>query len=141
MSKSISPHIGIFGRRNTGKSSLINLLTGQEIAIVSDIPGTTTDPVSKSVEIFGVGPAVLIDTGGIDDVGELGEKRISKSKETIKKVDCAILLITDNLFDNFEIELIKLFNNFGTPYLIVHNKNDISALKSNTIQKIKEQIS
>lgn len=141
MSKSISPHIGIFGRRNTGKSSLINLLTDQEIAIVSHIPGTTTDPVSKSVEIFGVGPAVLIDTGGIDDVGELGEKRISKSKETIKKVDCAILLIADNLFDNFEIELIKLFNDFGTPYLIVHNKSDISALKSNTIQKIKEHSS
>ena len=100
--------IGIFGRRNTGKSSLINLLTGQDIAIVSDKPGTTTDPVSKSVEIFGIGPVVLIDTAGIDDAGELGEKRIKKSKEAIKKADCAILVIAENTFDNFELDLIKL---------------------------------
>ncbi|HBQ57730.1 MAG TPA: [FeFe] hydrogenase H-cluster maturation GTPase HydF, partial [Porphyromonadaceae bacterium] len=80
------PHIGIFGRRNTGKSSLINLLTGQETAIISDIPGTTTDPVKKSVEIFEIGPVVLVDTAGIDDAGELGRKRINKSLDAIKKV-------------------------------------------------------
>ncbi|HBK42364.1 MAG TPA: [FeFe] hydrogenase H-cluster maturation GTPase HydF, partial [Porphyromonadaceae bacterium] len=80
------PHIGIFGRRNTGKSSLINLLTGQETAIISDIPGTTTDPVKKSVEILGIGPVVLVDTAGIDDAGELGRKRIDKSLDAIKKV-------------------------------------------------------
>ena len=110
LGKDIKPHIGIFGRRNSGKSSLINLLTGQDIAIVSDKPGTTTDPVSKSVEIFGIGPVILIDTAGIDDAGELGEKRIKKSKETIKKVDYAILLIAENVFDTFEIDLIKLFD-------------------------------
>ena len=120
--------IGIFGRRNTGKSSLINLLTGQDIAIVSDKPGTTTDPVSKSVEIFGIGPVVLIDTAGIDDAGELGEKRIKKSKEAIKKVDCAILVIAENAFDNFELDLIKLFDEYAVPYLIIHNKSDISPL-------------
>jgi len=129
--------IGIFGRRNTGKSSLINLLTGQEIAIVSDKPGTTTDPVSKSVEIFGIGPVVMIDTAGIDDAGELGEKRVMKSKEAIKKVDCAILLIADNVFDKFETDLIKQFEMFDVPYLIVHNKSDISPLNNDTFAEIR----
>lgn len=136
--KDIRPHIGIFGRRNVGKSSLINLLTGQEIAIVSDKPGTTTDPVNKSVEIFGIGPVVLIDTAGIDDAGELGEKRIKKSKEAVKKVDCAMLLIAENTFDRFEMELIKLFDEFAVPYLIVHNKSDVSPINAQTISKITE---
>ena len=131
-------YIGIFGRRNSGKSSLINLLTGQDIAIVSDKPGTTTDPVSKSVEIFGIGPVVLIDTAGIDDAGELGEKRIKKSLEVIKKVDCAILLISENLFTDFEQNLINQFNEFEIPYLIVHNKSDISSLNKDTIAEIRK---
>ena len=131
-------YIGIFGRRNSGKSSLINLLTGQDIAIVSDKPGTTTDPVSKSVEIFGIGPVILIDTAGIDDAGELGEKRIKKSLEVIKKVDCAILLISENLFTDFEQNLINQFNEFEIPYLIVHNKSDISSLNKDTIAEIRK---
>ena len=130
--------IGIFGRRNSGKSSLINQLTGQDIAIVSDKPGTTTDPVSKSVEIFGIGPVILIDTAGIDDAGELGEKRIKKSLEVIKKVDCAILLISENLFTDFEQNLINQFNEFEIPYLIVHNKSDISSLNKDTIAEIRK---
>ncbi len=130
--------IGIFGRRNTGKSSLINLLTGQETAIVSDKPGTTTDPVSKSVEIFGIGPVILIDTAGIDDAGELGEKRIKKSMEAIKKVDCAILLIAGNEFGAFETDLIKLFETFDVPYLIVHNKSDMVLLDLRTTDEIKK---
>ena len=136
--KGVKPHIGIFGCRNSGKSSLINLLTGQDIAIVSDKPGTTTDPVSKSVEIFGIGPVILIDTAGIDDAGELGEKRIKKSLEVIKKVDCAILLISENLFDEFEQNLINQFKEFEIPYLIVHNKSDISFLKKDTIAEIRK---
>ena len=87
--KDLKPHIGIFGRRNSGKSSLINALTGLDVAIVSEIAGTTTDPVKKSMEIFGIGPAIIIDTAGIDDKGELGEKRIAKTLSlnlsTIKK--------------------------------------------------------
>lgn len=80
-------HIGIFGRRNTAKSSFINALTGQNVSIVSDTPGTTTDPVKKSVEIFGVGPAIIIDTAGIDDSGDLGKRRIEKTLNTIKNID------------------------------------------------------
>ena len=78
MSRERRPHIGVFGRRNNGKSSIINKLAGQDVAIVSDVAGTTTDPVKKSFEITGFGPVILIDTAGIDDVGELGQKRIDK---------------------------------------------------------------
>lgn len=132
------PHIGIFGRRNTGKSSLINLLTGQEIAIVSEQTGTTTDPVKKSVEIFGIGPAILVDTAGIDDVGELGKKRIKKTTETIKKVDAAILLFTENRFGEYELDLIRRFDQYVVPYMIVHNKCDELALTKTTTQQIEK---
>jgi len=125
-------YIGIFGRGNIGKSSLINLLTGQEIAIVSDEPGTTTDPVTKTVEIFGIGPATLIDTAGIDDLSTLGSKRFKKSIEAIKKVDCAILLIAGNQFGSYEIDLIRQLEKSNVPYLIVHNKSDISKIATYT---------
>ena len=131
------PHIGIFGRQNTGKSSLINLLTRQETAIVSDVPGTTTDPVKKSVEIFEIGPVVLVDTAGIDDAGELGRKRINKSLDAIKKVDCAVLLIAGNQFGQYELELIRHFGKFGIPYLILHNKSDLSKIAALTKTAIK----
>lgn len=135
--KDLKPHIGIFGRRNNGKSSFINALVGQEVAIVSDHAGTTTDPVKKSVEIFGVGPAIIIDTAGIDDHGELGLKRVNKSLETIKNVDLAILLITQNKFEEEEINLLKHFNKFEIPSLIVHGKADLEEINFQTIQKIK----
>ena len=129
--------LGIFGRRNTGKSSLINLLTGQEIAIVSQIPGTTTDPVRKSVEILGLGPVVMVDTAGIDDDGELGKKRVQKSKNTIKNVDCAVLLISENRVGNYETELIKEFEEFETPYLIIHNKSDLEKIKQSSVDSLR----
>jgi len=135
--KDIKPHIGIFGRRNNGKSSFINALVGQEVAIVSDFAGTTTDPVKKSVEIFGVGPAILIDTAGIDDSGELGEKRIKKTREVIKSIDLAILLIAQNKFDDYEIELLNQFKSFDIPLIIIHHKSDVEKIESNTILKIK----
>jgi small GTP-binding protein len=92
--KESKPHIGIYGRQNNGKSSLINLLTGQSVAIVSDFAGTTTDPVKKSFEITGFGPTILIDTAGIDDSGELGGKRVEKTLESINHIDLAILVIS-----------------------------------------------
>lgn len=135
--QSTATFIGIFGRRNTGKSSLINLLTGQEIAIVSQIPGTTTDPVRKSVEILGLGPVVMVDTAGIDDDGELGKKRVQKSKNTIKNVDCAVLLISENRVGNYETELIKEFEEFETPYLIIHNKSDLEKIKQSSVDSLR----
>lgn len=114
--KESKPHIGIYGRRNNGKSSLINRLAGQEIAIVSDFAGTTTDPVKKSFEITGFGPVILIDTAGIDDVGELGEKRIGKTLKSIKEVDLAILVIVENTFGDFEKMLMEEFKKTDTPF-------------------------
>jgi [FeFe] hydrogenase H-cluster maturation GTPase HydF len=130
--KESKPHIGIYGRRNNGKSSLINRLAGQDIAIVSDFAGTTTDPVKKSFEITGFGPVILIDTAGIDDVGELGNKRIEKTLASIKTVDLAILVIIENTFDDFEKMLIEEFKKSDTPFFIIHNKSDIHPLTDNS---------
>ena len=134
--KDSKPHIGIFGRRNNGKSSLINVLAGQEIAIVSEIAGTTTDPVKKSLEITGFGPVILIDTAGIDDYGTLGEKRIAKSIDAINQSDLAILVIAGNRFDEFERELIKKFEGTDTPYIIIHNKSDLMDIDMETTELI-----
>ena len=120
------PHIGIFGRRNNGKSSLINAITGQEVAIVDSTAGTTTDPVRKSIEIFGIGPCVVIDTAGIDDVGDIGAKRVQKSLEVLKIIDLAILVITNYEVGIPERELMQQFRQFELPYLIVNNKCDLS---------------
>jgi [FeFe] hydrogenase H-cluster maturation GTPase HydF len=136
--KDLKPHIGIFGRRNNGKSSIINLMVNQEVAIVSPEPGTTTDPVKKSIEIFGIGPAIIVDTAGIDDTGELGEKRVKKTYDALKTMDCAILVITNNEFGFYEKELIKHLREFSVPYLIVHNKADKSPIEPITREKIRE---
>ena len=124
MAKDLKPHIGIYGRTNAGKSSLINKLTGQSIAIVSEQAGTTTDPVKKSIEIFGIGPVILIDTAGIDDTSELGKKRIEKTYQTLKEIDCAILIVADNQFGEPETKLIEQFKEYALPYLIVNNLFD-----------------
>ncbi len=136
--KDLKPHIGIFGRRNFGKSSFINELVGHEVSIVSDTPGTTTDPVKKSVEIFGIGPCIVIDTAGIDDKGDLGLMRIKKSREIIKQIDCAVLLIAGNRFAEFEKKLIDDFKKFDVPYLIIHNKSDLIPLDTEVLKKIRK---
>ena len=135
------PHIGIFGRRNNGKSSLINALAGHEVAIVSDIPGTTTDPVKKSIEILQLGPVVMIDTAGIDDTGELGEKRISKTREALKQVDLALLVIANNTFDEEEKNLIREFKKAGLPFVIIHNKSDEEKIDGNLSRVLQERYS
>lgn len=135
MGKEIRPHIGIFGRRNNGKSSLINTLAGQELAIVSDIPGTTTDPVKKTMEIGGIGPVVLIDTAGIDDVGELGSKRIEKTLATLKVIDLAILVIAQNKLEQEEERLIEEFRKWDLPFLVIHNKSDLEPLQESVQSK------
>lgn len=137
--KESKPHIGIFGRRNNGKSSLINALAQQDIAIVSETAGTTTDPVKKSMEITGIGPVILVDTAGIDDIGELGDKRVKKSMKTLKTIDLAVLIITSNTLEEPERNLIKEFEEYTTPYFIVHNKSDLEPLqKANAGQWVQE---
>lgn len=134
--KSKRVYIGIFGRRNKGKSSLINALTGQDIAIVSDTPGTTTDPVKKSIEVLGIGPVVLVDTAGIDDTGNMGEKRVKKTLDTIDIIDVAIIVISDNEFGDYEKRIINILKNNDTPYAIVHNKSDQTRLSEDLSKEL-----
>ena len=131
--------IGIYGRTNSGKSSIINKLTGQSIAIVSEQAGTTTDPVKKSIEIFGIGPVILIDTAGIDDTSELGKKRVEKTYQTLKEIDCALLVITGNQFGEPETQLIEQFKEYAVPFVIVHNKADETKLEASLQQLIENQ--
>jgi len=119
------PHIGIYGRRNNGKSSLINCLAGQDIAIVSDHAGTTTDPVKKSFEVNDFGPVILVDTAGIDDTGELGTKRVERTVNTLNIIDLALLVVTDNSWGEHEDELIRKFKEGDIPFIVIHSKSDI----------------
>ncbi len=136
MAKDRQPHIGIFGRRNYGKSTLINLLAGQEVAIVSDVAGTTTDPVKKSFEITGFGPVVLIDTAGYDDEGELGKKRIEKTEKSVKLVDLAILLVSNQVFDEKEQTIINSFKEHDVPFIILYSKSDLSVPDKDFMESI-----
>jgi len=126
--------IGIFGRRNTGKSSLINAIANQDIAIVSADAGTTTDPVKKSIELAGIGASVLVDTAGIDDVGQLGERRIKKTIEILNIIHVAVIVLSDNIFGKYEKEIIQKLTSLQIPYLLVHNKSDLAPL-SPTLKK------
>jgi len=119
------PHIGIYGRRNSGKSSLINCLAGQDISIVSDHAGTTTDPVKKSFEITGFGPVILVDTAGIDDSGDLGQKRVYRTVRTLDIIDLALLVVTDNSWGKYEDDLMKKFREQDLPFIVIHSKSDI----------------
>ena len=146
-------HIGFFGRRNAGKSSLVNAVTNQELAVVSDTPGTTTDPVTKAMELLPLGPVVIIDTPGFDDEGELGELRVRKTSQVLNRVDIAVLVtdITKPL-GGCEIELISLFKQKNIPYIIAGNKCDlasdapdgerfpVSALHGRNIHGLREKI-
>lgn len=132
------PFIGIFGKRNNGKSSLVNCLAGQEVAIVSDVAGTTTDPVRKTVEIGGIGPVVLVDTAGIDDTGVLGEKRIAAARKIINTVDLALLVITRAQPDDYDLELIAQFAEADVPYIIVNNKIDIFPVHEQLVERLSD---
>ena len=121
-------HIGFFGRRNAGKSSLVNAVTGQELAVVSEIKGTTTDPVSKSMELLPLGPVVIIDTPGIDDEGRLGGLRVRKARQVLNRTD-VVVLVVDGTTGRTEAdeELISIFREKEIPYLVVYNKSDLTA--------------
>jgi len=123
-------HIAFFGRRNAGKSSLVNAVTGQNLAIVSDKKGTTTDPVFKAMEILPLGPVVIIDTPGFDDEGELGEMRVSRAKQVLNKTDTAVLVLDgelapDNALSSIEAELMAIFDEKKIPYIIALNKCEL----------------
>ena len=125
-------HIALFGRRNVGKSSLINALTGQHIALVSDVPGTTTDPVIKSMEILPLGPCVLIDTAGFDDSGKVGDLRTERTREIIKQTDIAIL-VTDGISLDEETAWAVLLKQADVPYIAVLNKIDLLKEEHSTL--------
>lgn len=124
-------HLVITGRRNTGKSSIVNTILQQDKAVVSPIAGTTTDPVKKSYEIPGVASVVLIDTAGTDDEGELGELRVKKTFETIRQADAALLVITGNRFGHFEEILTEEFQKLKLPFLIVPINRTWNLYRSN----------
>lgn len=119
-------HIGIFGKRNAGKSSIINAITGQNLAIVSDVKGTTTDPVLKTMELLPLGPVVVIDTPGLDDEGELGELRIQKAYQMLNKTDIALVIIDGQIgVDMEDIKIIEAIEKKKIPYIMVYNKADL----------------
>ncbi len=121
-------HIGFFGRRNAGKSSVVNAVTGQELSVVSDVKGTTTDPVMKSMELLPMGPVVIIDTPGFDDEGALGELRVKKTKQILNRSDCAVLVVDATQgMTPADQELVELFRQKDIPYLIAYNKSDLAA--------------
>ncbi len=148
-------HIGFFGRRNAGKSSIVNAVTGQELAVVSDVKGTTTDPVYKTMELLPLGPVMIIDTPGFDDEGSLGELRIRKTKQVLNKTDIAVLVVdASEGLKECDRELMELFKAKEINYLIVYNKSDlleeipaekeqeiyVSALEGIKIYELKERI-
>ena len=120
-------HIGFFGLRNAGKSSVVNAVTGQDMSVVSEFKGTTTDPVSKTMELLPLGPVVIIDTPGFDDEGELGEKRVARTKRTLNRTDLAVLIVDAQAgLSASDRQLIQLFTQKQIPYLIVYNKADLT---------------
>jgi len=147
-------HIGFFGRRNAGKSSLVNAVTGQELAVVSDVKGTTTDPVYKAMELLPLGPVEIIDTPGFDDEGALGELRVKKTRQILAKTDIAVLVVDGSAgLSECDRELIQLFRERELPYIIAYNKSDltgqevsadneisVSAAENRNIYELKEMI-
>jgi len=149
-------HIGFFGLRNAGKSSLVNAVTGQELVIVSDVKGTTTDPVKKAMELLPLGPVVIIDTPGIDDEGELGKLRVKRAMQVLNYADIAVLVVDATKgMSKADNELVKAFESKKLPYIIAYNKSDligeaeqetekeiyVSTVNKLNIERLKEKIS
>lgn len=132
-------YVGIYGKRNSGKSSIMNAIIGQEISLVSEVKGTTTDPVSKAVELIPFGPVVFIDTGGIDDRGQLGELRVEKTIKTLETIDLALYVVEiNNIEDNYHEKFIKKLEYKNIPYIVIINKTDIVLDKQ--LEEIKDKI-
>jgi [FeFe] hydrogenase H-cluster maturation GTPase HydF len=134
--KGLRTQIGIFGRRNVGKSTFLNAITRQNAAVVSNVPGTTTDPVEKPMEMLPLGPVLFIDTAGIDDDGALGGKRIEKTKRVFERADVAIIIAAEGEWGGFEEKLIQEFKKRNTPLIVVFNKTDIAPPAPETIERL-----
>ncbi len=134
--KGMRLHIGLFGRRNVGKSSLLNALTRQEVSIVSDVPGTTTDPVEKPMELLPLGPVLFIDTAGIDDVGALGEMRAERTRQIFERTDLGLIVAEGNGWGEFEEGIIAELTKRKAPIIIVFNKGDLAAPCTEVLQDL-----
>jgi len=134
--KGLRLHIGIFGRRNVGKSSFLNALTNQEVSIVSSTPGTTTDPVEKAMELLPIGPVLFIDTAGIDDLGALGEMRIEKSLQAVTRSDIAAVITEAGYWSDFEDALLTRLSDGKVPAIVIFNKSDLAEPQSEIIEKL-----
>lgn len=133
-------HIGFFGLRNAGKSSVVNAVTGQSLSLVSETKGTTTDPVQKAMELLPIGPVVIIDTPGIDDVGTLGEMRVKRAMQVLDKTDIAILVVdAEKGLQQADQELLKLFEKKKIPHITVYNKSDLLATVPSLPEKLQEK--
>ncbi|MRR39303.1 GTP-binding protein, partial [bacterium] len=132
-------HIGLFGRRNVGKSSLLNALTRQSVSIVSDVAGTTTDPVDKAMELQPIGPVLFIDTAGIDDVGALGEMRIRRTRQVFDRTDVGIIVTAAGEWTTFEDAILEELRSRATPVIVVFNKVDLARPDGALLDRLKEQ--
>ncbi len=135
--KGMRLHIGLFGRRNVGKSSLLNALTRQQVSIVSDVPGTTTDPVEKPMELLPLGPVLFIDTAGVDDIGALGEMRAERTRLIFERTDLGILVAEGDYWGEFEEGIISELSKRQAPVIVVFNKNDLAAPRPAILQDLK----
>ena len=134
--KGMRLHIGLFGRRNVGKSSLLNALTRQQVSIVSDVPGTTTDPVEKPMELLPLGPVLFIDTAGVDDIGALGEMRAERTRLIFERTDLGILVAEGDQWGEFEEGIISELSKRQAPVIVVFNKNDLATPSSEVLQNL-----
>lgn len=134
--KSFRLHIGLFGRRNAGKSSVLNALTRQQVSIVSEVAGTTTDPVEKPMELLPIGPVLFIDTAGIDDVGALGRMRVEKTRQVFDRTDVGVLVVAAGQWDEFEELLLKELQERKVPVLVVFNKSDLARPDSGLVARL-----
>lgn len=138
--KSLRLHIGIFGKTNVGKSAFLNRITNQDISIVSEIAGTTTDVVEKSMELLPVGAVVFLDTAGINDTTALGKERIEKTMKVINRTDLAVIICDYKGFDEYEIGLVKKFEELKIPFMVVVNKSDVEEISDVALEKIKSVV-